>query len=105
MSAGNEITNLTTAIDANSASADEVTRGLSREQFNWRSEPGVWSIAECLTHLNIVNSLDLAPIEQVIEAGRARGITGDGPFRYGFLSTKFVASQDLPIQIKSAIFD
>jgi len=100
MSAGNEIATLTAAIDANSANADEVTRGLSRDQFNWRAEPGRWSIAECLTHLNIVNSVDLAPIEQVIESGRARGITASGPFRYGFLSSKFVASQDLPVKRK-----
>jgi DinB superfamily len=87
-------------MEANVATAEGVTSGLSHEQFNWRPEPGRWSIAQCLSHLNIVNSVDLNSLAQVIADGRARGITGEGPFRYGFLSDKFVASQDLPIKTK-----
>jgi|HubBroStandDraft_6_1064221.scaffolds.fasta_scaffold175255_2 hypothetical protein len=100
MADGNPIAILIDAIDHNLAGAQEVTSGLSGEQFNWRAEPGRWSIAQCLTHLNIVNSKDLGSIEEAIAAGKARGLTGVGPFRYGFLSSKFVASQDLPIKTK-----
>jgi len=100
VAAGNPIALLIEAIDRNLAGAQDVTLGLSREQFNWRMEPGRWSIAQCLTHLNIVNSKDLGSIEEAIAAGKARGLTGKGPFRYGFLSGKFVASQDLPIKTK-----
>jgi hypothetical protein len=100
MADGNLIATLVDAIDRNLAGAQDVTRGLSGEQFNWRAEPGRWSIAQCLTHLNIVNSKDLGSIEEAIAAGKARGLTGEGPFRYGFLSSKFVASQDLPVKTK-----
>ena len=78
MAAGNPIALLIEAIDRNLAGAQDVTLGLSREQFNWRMEPGRWSIAQCLTHLNIVNSKDLGSIEEAIAAGTARGLTGQG---------------------------
>lgn len=100
MSEAKEIAALIAGMEANLDSADELTRGLSHQQFNWRAEPGRWSIAQCLTHVNMVNNLDLAPLEQAIAAGCSRGITGEGPFHYGFLATKFVASQDLPIKRK-----
>jgi hypothetical protein len=100
MSAGSPIAALIEAIDDNLHSAQDLTRGLSPEQFNWRTEPGRWSIAQCLAHLNIVNNTDLDSIEAAIADGKARGLTGNGPFRYGFLSNKFVASQDLPIKTK-----
>jgi hypothetical protein len=98
--AGNVTATLIAAMEANLATAEGVTSGLSHEQFNWRPEPGRWSIAQCISHLNIVNNVDLNSLAQVIADGRARGITGEGPFRYGFLSEKFVASQDLPIKTK-----
>lgn len=100
MADGNPIATFLDAIESNLSSAQDVTRGLSREQFNWRAEPGRWSIAQCLTHLNIVNSKDLGSIAEVIADGKARGLSGKGPFRYGFFSSKFVASQDLPIKTK-----
>src|SRR5262249_12800125 len=87
-------------IDANLSHLETITARLSREQFNWRPEPEQWSIAQCVTHLNIVNSGDLAPLANAIEQGRSSGQLGEGPFQYGFLSRKFVASMDLPIKRK-----
>ena len=86
------------ALDTNLRTAEEVTRDLSPQQFNWRSQPGRWSIAQCLGHLNILNVLDLAPIEALIQDARARGVTAQGPFKYGYLSRKIAASQDLPVK-------
>lgn len=86
--------------DANVSHLDSITVGLSHDQFNWRPAAGAWSIAECIGHLNIVNASDLAPIRTAIEQGRASGVTGRGPFHYGFLSTKLIASQALPVHRK-----
>jgi len=93
---GNDLAVLVTEIDANLSHAESLTAGLSREQFNWRSEPGRWSIGQCLAHLNTVNGGDLTALQQAIEAGKARSQTGEGPFTYGFLSRKFVASMEPP---------
>ena len=87
-------------MDGNISHMESVTAGLTREQFNWRAAPGTWSVGECLNHLNIVDAGDIAPIRKAIEEGRARGIRGTGPFHYGMLTTKFVASQTLPVKKK-----
>jgi len=63
--------------------AEQVTKGLSEAQFNWRPAPDKWSVEECLAHLIIVGQWELKAIEQAIENGRAKGITGSGPFSYG----------------------
>lgn len=84
-------------IDENAANlrrAESIVAGLSPAQFNWRSEPGRWSIGQCLAHLNIINSGEPKPIQVAIADARARGIVGAGPYRYGFLSTWFVKNMD-----------
>jgi DinB family protein len=87
-------------IDANLSHTESITNGLTREQFQWRPEPGRWSIGECFAHLNVTNSFALRAIQTGIAKGRASGKTGQGPFQYGFLSRKFIASQDLPVKKK-----
>ena len=79
---------------ANLRRAESLVAGLSPAQFNWRSEPGRWSIGECLSHMNIINSGEPKPVEIAITDARARGIVSAGPYRYGFLSTWFVKNMD-----------
>jgi hypothetical protein len=93
-----DIAMLITEIDANLSHAESITHGLTREQFQWRPEPGRWSIGECFAHLNITNGYALGAIEKGIENGR--GKKGDGPFQYGFLVRKLVASQEPPAKKK-----
>lgn len=95
-----EIDEIVAAFESNLVRAEAVTRGLSHGQFNWRSDPGRWSIAQAVTHLNVVNALDLAPLQAGVEYGRTWNLTGVGPFRYGFLSRKFVESLGLPVKRK-----
>ncbi len=87
-------------IEANASHAESITHGLSRAQFNWRPGPGRWSIGECLSHLNIVNGGDLAPLSDAIAQGRSRNLTGSGPYSYDFLSRKFISMMDLPVKTK-----
>lgn len=63
--------------------AGEITQGLTEAQFNWRPEPGQWSIEECLAHLTMVGQWEVRAIEEAIDQGRQEGRTGSGPFRYG----------------------
>jgi hypothetical protein len=91
-----DIAMLVTEIDANLSHAESITHGLTGEQFQWRQAAGRWSIGECFVHMNIVNSTALPQIE----AGVGQGKTGQGPFRYGFLMRKFIASQELPAKGK-----
>ena len=91
---GNDLAVLITEIHANVSHAESLTYGLSHEQFNWRPESGSWSIGQILAHLNIVNGAAVAPLRAAIEDGHSRHLTGEGPFAYGILSRRFVASME-----------
>jgi hypothetical protein len=101
MAMNEDLAILIAEMDANLSHLESITMGLSREQFNWRQETGRWSIGECVSHLNIVNGGDITAVRNAIESGRARGLTSDGPYRYGPISRKFIASMDLPVKRKS----
>ncbi len=90
----NDLAVLITEIEANLSHAESLAAGLSHRQFNWRPGPATWSIGQCLAHLNAVNGQDLAPLGAAIADGKSRQLTGDGPFTYGFLTRKFVASME-----------
>jgi len=96
----NDLAVLITEIDANMSHAESLAARLSHQQFNWRPDPASWSIAQCLSHLNVVDGQDLAPIRIAIADGKSRRLTGEGPFSYGFLSRKFVASMEPPAKRK-----
>ncbi len=73
-----------------------LTVGLSEAQFTWRPEPDSWSIQECLAHLVMVGQRELPLIERAIEDARSRGVTGTGPFRYGWLDRMIVRQTEPP---------
>jgi hypothetical protein len=95
-----DIAMLLIEIEANLSHAESITHHLTRDQFQWRPEPGRWSIGECFAHLNVTNSFTLPALDSGIAKGRAAGKTGQGPFEYGFLSRKFIASQEPPVKKK-----
>ena len=78
----------------------ELTAPLSDAQLNWRPSSKQWSISECLVHLNLTDSLDLPMLADEIERARAAGLTATGPFRYGFLSRKFVRWTEPPPKLR-----
>jgi DinB superfamily len=80
---------------ANIEKAKSLTAGLSAAQLNWQPQPGKWSIAQNLAHLNF-GYQGFDTIASSIAAARAKGIIGNGPFRYGWLSSWFVKSQEPP---------
>jgi hypothetical protein len=47
--------------------AEQVARGLTREQLNWRIRPGSWSVGECLGHLVAANNIYLPPIAVALD--------------------------------------
>ncbi len=88
----NDLAVLITEMHANVSHAESLTAGLSHAQFNWRPEPAAWSIGQNLAHLNAVNGMHAPALRAAIESGHERRVTGEGPFSYGFLTRKFVAS-------------
>jgi hypothetical protein len=80
--------------------AAELSATLNDAQFNWRPSPKRWSISECLSHLNTADRLDVPALQEAIERARAAGITGNPPFRYGFLSRSFVRFSEPPVRFR-----
>ena len=89
---------MNTLLNDNTANIEKVrslTAGLSAAQMNWRPQPGKWSIAQNLAHLNFGYQY-FDTIASSIAAARAKGIIGNGPFRYGWLSSWIMKSQEPP---------
>src|SRR5207302_11312514 len=51
-------------------------------------------------HLNLINGADVPQLQSAIDAALAKGVKGEGPFQYGLLSRKFVASMEPPVKRK-----
>ena len=83
-------------IDAVKRDGQALVAGLSDVQFNWRPAPDRWSIAECLMHLNVAVTKTLPAFDRGIERGQARGLVGQGPFRYGWFANWMARSMEPP---------
>lgn len=81
--------------------ARKLTEGLNEAQFNWRPSPGRWSIEECLAHLTMVGTWEVQAMERTtVDEARARGLTGSGPFRYGWVDRWIVRITEPPVRRK-----
>lgn len=63
--------------------AQQLVDGLSAEQLTRRPEPGKWSIAECIAHLNVTAITVQKIMAGAIEQGKAKRKIGNGPFSIG----------------------
>jgi hypothetical protein len=78
---------------------------LSQAQFEWR--PGArWSIGEHIEHLSIATRPYLKAIRAALDTARARGLTGSGPHRRGWIGEWFVRSMEPPprMRVKTPTF-
>lgn len=76
------------------------TAGLSEEEAHRQPQPGAWSIAEIINHLNRTNEQYLAGIREAVERGRAKGLRSPGPFRMNWLERKLIALTEPPAAFK-----
>jgi hypothetical protein len=53
-------------LDAIDRRATQVAGGLGSEQINWKPAEGVWSVGQCLQHLQIANEVYLPPIAEAL---------------------------------------
>ena len=85
-----------TGLEFAKTEAPAIVNGLSREQFNRRIQDDSWSVGECLDHLYQTGYHLHKAIVPEMNAARAAGKTGSGPFKYGFLGTMFVNAAGVP---------
>ena len=93
-------TELTQQIDAVVARKDSLLRGLSQTQALWRPQPGAWSIAECLDHLNRTSSMYLKLMRVTFERERYNASLPPKAFRLGYFVRKFASYLEPPYRVK-----
>jgi hypothetical protein len=91
-----ELAGLLEQVQAVRERARRLLDGLDEATFQWRPHPGVWSIADCIAHLNVVAKLFF----DVIDRGLERPVRGQGPFGYGRLERWFLRSMEPPVTRK-----
>jgi hypothetical protein len=96
-----ELAELDRQFTAAKTEASGLVSGLELPQFNWRPSPHSWSIAECLLHLNIVGDRYVHVLEKSLAEARANGLTGQGPFGYGWFGTWILKNTEPPPTRKS----
>jgi hypothetical protein len=96
-----ELTERRREVDEIKERARQLTSDLDHAAFNWRTEPGRWSIAECLAHLNETNRQYIAGIHTAIQDARVRHLFSDGPFRHGLIGNWLVRSLEPPPRFKT----
>lgn len=64
--------------------AQALVRSLEPDQFTKQPEPGKWSVAECILHLNTTAQVVQSLMEKAIAEGKRNKTLGSGPFRIGF---------------------
>jgi DinB family protein len=70
--------------------AQAIISRLSVEQLTRRPEPGKWSIAECIAHLNVTAAAVQKIMAESIEQGKQKNKSGSGPFSIGPKGRLFV---------------
>jgi len=83
------------------AEAQRLCGDLSEEQLSWRPQPGKWSIAENLAHLNITTQAYVPSIQRALHLARERGLKGSGAFDLGLTGKLFVGYLEPPFKVKT----
>ena len=79
-----------------SADAGALVTPLSDAQFTWSPSADVWSIAQCIEHLNVTARAYLPALDEAIATAIRSGVYGTGPFTYNVLGRLMVRSMEPP---------
>lgn len=91
-----ELAALQGEFDAIAEDAAALLTPLSDTQFFWSPSADVWSIAECLEHLNATARNYLPMLDSAIATAKQWGVYGAGPFRYGWVSRMILKQTEPP---------
>ena len=87
------------AIDDADARADALAARVNDEEFFWQPDEGRrWSIALCLDHLAIANTVYGAAMRGAVDRARQAGSVRRGAATPGFFGRMFIASLEPPVK-------
>jgi hypothetical protein len=73
-----------------SADADALVAPLTDEQSAWQPAPDVWSVSQCLDHLNATARQYLPALDDGVAEAVRRGLYGAGPYSYNWIGRLMV---------------
>jgi len=82
--------------EALSPDAGALVTPLSDAQFTWSPSPDVWSVGQCIEHLNVTARAYLPSLDAGIASAIRGGVYGTGPFAYNVLGRLMVRSMEPP---------
>ena len=91
-----QLEKLTTSIQAQTVQVKDLAGSVSDRVFLQRPDPKKWSMAEHVAHLSLVNEPYLNAMQGALQDGRARGLTGAGPFKGKWFAARFIRSWEPP---------
>jgi hypothetical protein len=98
-----DLQELADAIDAADAAADAIASRVNDEEFFWQPDGGRrWSIALCLDHLTVSNTVYGRAIREAIDTARTAGSKRRGPSAPGFFGRKFIESLEPPVKRRTS---
>ena len=83
-----------------SADADALVTPLDEAQFTWKPAPNLWSIAECLEHMNATARSYLPAIDEGIADAIRHGAYAEGPFHYTLIGRVFSRLMEPPARLR-----
>ena len=83
-----------------SADADALVTPLDEAQFVWKPAPNLWSIAECLEHMNATARSYLPAIDEGIADAIRHGAYAEGPFHYTLIGRLFSRLMEPPARLR-----
>ena len=97
-----DVQRLTDAMNAADKVAEDLTAGLSDSDFFWQPGGTRWSVALCLDHLAVANTVYGASIQSGLATARERGWQRQGPLVPGFFGRKFAESLEPPAKRRTS---
>ena len=93
--------NLVRTLDQIDASVRHLVRELTEGQIHWQPIGGrSWSIAQCVEHLTVTNSLYVTAIRQAVDGAKAEHPSPSSAIRPGLFSRFFLWNLDPPLKVK-----
>lgn len=78
----------------------QMTEGMTDVQFGWRPAAGVWSVSDCIVHLNLFGQQVEENIAAMMHEARANGLFHPGPYRHGLLGSLLIRTVEPPYKIR-----
>ena len=98
-----DLQQLTDAMTEADRVADALGARVSDDEFFWQPGNGTrWSIALCLDHLGVANTVYGEAIRGAVDRARAAGWARTGPAAPGFFGRKFIASLEPPVKRRTS---